>query len=78
MLLEDLSTLFFTAIVHAFICCCIDYCNSLLASPAKVRLSSLQSVLNSAARLIAHHPRFSHISTYVIDELHWFPIASQI
>ena len=68
----------FTAIVHAFICCRIDYCNSLLAGLPKVRLSSLQSVLNSAARLIARLPRFSHISTYMTDELHWLPVASRI
>jgi hypothetical protein len=67
-----------TAIVHAFICRRIDYSNSLFVGLPKVRLFSLQSVLNSAARLIAHIPRFAHIFTYMIDVLHWLPIASRI
>jgi len=37
----------------------------------KSRLSPIQSVLNAAARLIAHLPRFTHISTYMTEVLHW-------
>ena len=62
----------------AFICCRIDYCNSLFVGLPKVRLSSLQSVLNSAARLIARLPHLSHISSYMTDVLHWLPIASRV
>ena len=42
----------------------------------KSRLSAIQSVLNAAARLIARFPRFTHISTYMTEVLHWLPIAS--
>ena len=41
-------------------------------------VSPLQSVLNTAARLIARFPRYSHISTLMFDELHWLPLAARI
>ena len=44
----------------------------------KSRLSAIQSVLNAAARLIARLARFTHISTYMTEILHWFPIAFRI
>ena len=75
---RSVSSSIFTTIVHAFICSRIDYCNSLYAGLPLSRLSSLQSVLNSAARLIARLPKFSHISTFMIDTLHWLPIAARI
>ena len=39
-------------LIHAFITSRIDYCNSLLYGQTKCILQNLQSVLNSAARLI--------------------------
>ena len=75
---RSVSSSVFTTIVHAFICCRIDYCNSLFAGLPKASISSLQSVMNSAARLIARLPRYSHISTYMTDVLHWLPVASRI
>ena len=68
----------FTSMVHAFICSRIDYCNSLLVGLPKSRLSPLQSVLNAAARLIARLPRFSHISAFMIEHLHWLPLIARI
>src|SRR6218665_1348813 len=60
---------------HAFVCSRIDYCNSLLIGLPKTRLSPLQIVLNAAARLIARLPRYSHISYYIKEHLHWLPIS---
>src|SRR6218665_425373 len=64
-------------------CTCIHllsnyYCNSLLVGLPK--LSTIQSVLNAAARLIARLPtcRFTHMSTYMTEVLHWLPIPSRI
>jgi hypothetical protein len=57
---RSVSSSVFKTVVHAFICCRIDYCNSLFAGLPKVRLSSLQSVMNSAARLIARLPHYFH------------------
>ena len=39
-------------LIHAFVTARIDYCNSLLYGQPKCILKHLQSVLNSAARLI--------------------------
>src|SRR5688572_8005347 len=75
---RSVSVHVFTTIVHAFVCSRIDYCNALYAGLPKVRLSTLQSVLNSAARLIARLPRFSHISTFMTNKLHWLPIEARI
>src|SRR6218665_1557565 len=68
----------FATIVLAFICSRIDYCNSLLMGLPKSHQSAIQSVLNASARLIAHLSRFTHISTYMTEILHWLPIASRI
>ena len=75
---RSVSSSVFTTIVHVFICSRLDYCNSLLMGLPKQRLSPLQSVLNASARLIARLPRFSHISTYMLDVLHWLPITARI
>jgi len=68
----------FTSIVHAFVCSRIDYCNSLLIGLPKTRQSPLQTVLNAAARLITRLPRYSHISFYIKEHLHWLPISTRI
>src|SRR6218665_60020 len=68
----------FTSTVHAFVCSRIDYCNSFLIGLPKTRLSPLQTVLNAAARLIARLPRYSHISSYINEHLHWLPISTRI
>ena len=60
---RSVSSSTLTSIVHAFVCSRIDYCNSVLVGLSKVRLSPIQSVLNAAARLIAHPHKFSHISS---------------
>src|SRR5688572_10468314 len=75
---RSVSSSVFTTIVHAFICSRIDYCNSLFVGLPKVRLSPVQSVLNAAARLIARLPRFSHISSYMLEKLHWLPLTARI
>ena len=56
----------------------MDYCNSLLIGLPMVRLTALQSVLNAAARLITRLPKFSHISSYMSEHLHWLPLVARI
>ena len=75
---KSVSSSTFTSVVHAFVCSRIDYCNSLLVGLPKVRLSLLQPVKNSAARLIARLPRLSHISTFMTEQLHWLPLSVRI
>ena len=60
-------------LIHAFITARIDYCNSLLYGQPKCILRRLQSVLNSAARLIHLTSRHEHI-TLLLIQLHWLPI----
>ena len=65
-------------LIHAFVINRIDYCSSIYLGLPRYRLASLQSVLNSAARLIARLPRFSPISAYSLEHLHWLPISLRI
>ena len=55
----------------------IDYCNSLLYGQPKCILQRLQSVLNSAARLIHLSSRCEHVTSLLI-QLHWLPIEHRI
>ena len=75
---RSVSSSVFTTLVHAFVSSRIDYCNSLLIGLPKTRLAPLQSVLNTAARLIARLPRYSHISAFMVKELHWLPLHARI
>ena len=55
----------------------LDYCNSLLYGQPKCILKRLQSVLNSAARLIHLTSRYEHVTPLLI-QLHWLPIEQRI
>lgn len=70
--LPDTETL-----VHAFITTKLDSCNSLLVGLPKSLLDRLQSVQNSAARLITRSKKYEHISP-VMKQLHWLPVSSRI
>ena len=70
---ESLLTL-----VHAFVTSRVDHSNGLLFGSHSYLLDRLQSVLNSAARLVLNIPKFSHISAAIRDELHWLPIRKRI
>ena len=65
-------------LVHAFVTSRIDHCNAVLHGSSAYLLDRLQSVLNSAARLILNIPKFSRISSAIRDELHWLPIEGRI
>ena len=64
-------------LIHAFVTARIDYCNSLLYGQPKCILKRLQSVLNSAARLIHLTSRYEHVTPLLI-QLHWLPIEQRI
>ena len=64
-------------LVHAFITSRIDYCNSLLLHAPDYLIKRLQSIQNSAARLVCRTRKFSHI-TPVLYSLHWLPVAQRI
>ena len=57
-----LSTKATRKLVHALIRGRINYCNSILYGFSSLYIAKLQSLQNSAARLIFNIPRFSHIT----------------
>ena len=70
---ESLLTL-----LHAFITSRVDHCNGVLYGSNGYLLDRLQSVLNSAARLILGVPKFDSVSAAIRNELHWLPIEKRI
>ena len=64
-------------LIHAFITSRLDYCNSLLLHSPDYLIKRLQSIQNSAARLVCRTKKFSHI-TPVLVSLHWLPVTQRI
>ena len=63
--------------MHALVHSRLDYCNSVLARLPWSLVQQLQSVLNSAARLIFGLKRFDH-NTPALMDLHWLPYPQRI
>ena len=63
--------------VQAFICCRIDYCNSMLYGVSDGLLRKVQSIQNAAARLVTGARRRDHI-TPVLRQLHWLPVRQRV
>ena len=64
-------------IVHSLVASRLDYCNSVLAGLPDNIIQKLQSVQNSAARLVCHVKKHDHI-TPVLKNLHWLPFRQGI
>ena len=64
-------------LIHAYVTSRLDYCNGLLYGLPKESINRLQSVLNTAARLVTLTRKYDSI-TPVLVELHWLPVEFRI
>ena len=64
-------------VVHAYVTCRPDNCNSLLLGSPKYMIQKLQRVQNCAARLEAWQLRAARICP-VLKQLHWLPVEQRI
>ena len=64
-------------LIHAYVTCRLDNCNSLLLGSRKYMIQKLQRVQNWTARLVAGQPRAAHIRP-ILKELHWLPVEQRI
>ena len=64
-------------VVHAFVTAKLDSCNSLLYGLPRHLISRLQSIQNTAARVVTYTRKFDHI-TPVLEQLHWLPVRYRI
>ena len=65
------------ALVHAFVTCRLDNCNSLLTGSPKYLITKLQRIQNCAARLVAQQPRAAHVSP-ILKALNSLPVDQRI
>ena len=64
-------------LLHAFVSCRLDYCNSLFSGlPARV-IARLQSVQNTAARRFGGTSKFESVQPALRDALHWLPVGER-
>jgi len=62
-----------TALVHSR----LDYCNVVFTSLPACDIQRLQSVLNTAVRLVAGSSRRDHVSSLLRDH-HWLPVKQRV
>jgi len=74
---RSLTTEAAKTVVQAFVCCRLDYCNSLQYGESDGLTQKLQSVQNAAARFVTGSRRCDHIS-HLLVQLHWLPVRRRV
>ena len=64
-------------LMHAYVTSRVDYCNSLLFGLPNNMMRKLQSVLNTAARVVTKTRKYDSI-TPVLYKLHWLPVKFRV
>ena len=64
-------------LVHAFITSRLDSGNALLFGLPDSLLGRLQSIQNTAARIVTRTGKYKHIKP-VLERLHWLPVKSRV
>jgi len=67
-----------STVVHSFVVSRLDYCSAIYDGLPACRLKCLNRVLRTAARLVGRIPKFSRVSWYMRDVLHWLPYPQRI
>src|ERR1043165_3169170 len=75
---RSLTSAAILTLVHSFIAARLDYCSSLYSGLPSSRIVCLDRVLRSAARLIGQIHKYGHVSSYMLEALHWLPICQRI
>ena len=65
-------------LVNSFVVSRFDYCNSILAGLPACEFNRIQSVLNSAARLIYGRSKYDHVTPLLRDKLHWLRAEQRV
>jgi len=76
-IIEWLTPAAVKTLVHAFISSRLDYCNQLFVGVSGRLMDKLQSLQNSAARLVTGARKFDRL-TPVMREFHWLPVRQRL